>query len=50
MLGELVRQRITFYNMLLWGISAGLLSVAVTVAVDSALWGRSVGNQRATHA
>ena len=42
MLGELLRQRITFYHMLLWGITAGLASIAVTVAVDSVLWGRPI--------
>jgi hypothetical protein len=38
MLGELIGSRITFYHMLLWGVAAGVVSIALTVAVDSVMY------------
>lgn len=40
MLGELVRSRITFAQMLSWGIAAGVVCLLVTVGFDSMFWGR----------
>jgi hypothetical protein len=40
MLAELLRNRISFFEMIWWGVAAGVLSVALTVGFDSLIWGR----------